>query len=71
MDQHDIDIIVNGFKEKIPGGFTISQLIEHLQERDVHLIVELNGRFIYPQKYPVTRVENGDRVEFINPNFGG
>ncbi len=71
MGKRDIEIIVNGFKEKVPGNFTMSQMIEHMRERDVHLIVELNGRFLYPQKYHVTRVENGDIIEFINPNFGG
>ncbi len=62
---------MNGFKEKVPGNLTISRLIEHLREGDVHLIVELNGRFIYPQKYHITHVESDDSVEFINPNFGG
>ncbi|MEJ2660007.1 MAG: MoaD/ThiS family protein [Desulfobacteraceae bacterium] len=38
---------------------------------DPDLIVELNGRFVYPRDYATTIVGAGDRLEFINPNFGG
>ncbi len=71
MDYNDIEIILNGFKENITADFTLSRLIEHFKEGDVHLIVELNGGFIFPQKYDVIQIENGDIIEFINPDFGG
>ena len=66
-----ITIDVNGFKEKVPSGLTIAELIERLEEGDTHLIVEHNGRFVYPKDYSSVIVKNGDRIEFINPNFGG
>jgi thiamine biosynthesis protein ThiS len=66
-----IEIIINGLKEKVPEKSTISFLIKHLNERDAHLIVEYNGRFLYPQKYDETVVGEGDQIEFINPDFGG
>ena len=64
-------IEVNGLQEKVPENATISRLISFFQERDVHLVVELNGRFVYPHQYEKTRVSQGDSVEFINPDFGG
>lgn len=67
----EIEIIVNGFKEKVPENATISFLIARFEENDVHLIVERNGRFVYSQRYSSTTVSEGDRVEFINPSFGG
>jgi len=67
----EIRIIVNGFKEEVTENSTISQLITRFKEDDAHLIVEHNGRFVYPQKYAMTKVVEGDRIEFINPNFGG
>jgi thiamine biosynthesis protein ThiS len=67
----EIHISVNGLKETVPANVTISYLIEHFEEDDVHLIVEYNGQFLYPQKYATTVVQNGDIIEFINPNFGG
>ncbi len=66
-----IRIIVNGFPETVPDNIAISQLIDRFNEGDTDLIVEHNGRFIYPDFYMTTRVSPGDRVEFINPNFGG
>jgi thiamine biosynthesis protein ThiS len=67
----EISIVVNGMEEKVPGGLTVTRLIRHFKESDGHLIVELNGRFIYPQNYETTPVEDGDVIEFVNPNFGG
>jgi thiamine biosynthesis protein ThiS len=66
-----IEILVNGFKEKVPKDATLSSLISLFNEDDVHLIVEHNGRFIYPQQYASVKVSSGDRIEFLNPNFGG
>jgi thiamine biosynthesis protein ThiS len=66
-----IEITLNGFSEKIPQGATPSQLIAGRGDGDVHLIAEVNGRFVYPHDYSEKILSNGDRVELINPNFGG
>jgi len=66
-----ITLIVNGFSETIPAKTSLAQLIVHLKEGDSDLIVEHNGRFVYPRQYPTTLLAGGDRVELINPNFGG
>jgi len=66
-----IEIILSGHKESVPGQTTISQLIAQFDDGDMHLIVEHNGRFVYPKDYDTTTVCQGDRLEFINPNFGG
>ena len=67
----DIEITLNGFKMKVPKDMTIARLIVLSDEEDPHLIVELNGRFLYADQYEKTGVSEGDRIEFINPNFGG
>ena len=66
-----INIIVNGMEEEVPEGATLAFLIERFQEKDPALIVEHNGRFIFPKEYNTTAVSPNDRVEFINPDFGG
>jgi thiamine biosynthesis protein ThiS len=66
-----IHIIVNGMEEEVPEGATLAFLIERFQEKDPALIVEHNGRFIFPKEYSTTTVSPYDRVEFINPDFGG
>ena len=67
----NIEIIVNGFRERVPKNMNVSALILHFKESDSDLIVEHNGRFVYPHKYPNIFLAKGDRIEFINPNFGG
>lgn len=64
-------IEINGFKETVPEGATISDLIERFEEQDIDLIVEYNGRFLYAHKWPVTIISADDSIEFIHPNFGG
>jgi len=66
-----IRIIVNGMTEEVPEGATLAFLIEHFQEKDPALIVEHNNRFVFPKQYSTTTVSPNDRVEFINPDFGG
>jgi len=57
--------------EEVPEGATLAFLIEHFQEKDPALIVEHNSRFVFPKQYSTTTVSPNDRVEFINPDFGG
>jgi thiamine biosynthesis protein ThiS len=71
MQDRSIQIVVNGLNESVPADSTIASLLALFGEDDCHLIVEHNGRFVYPQKYGEIRVCDGDRIEFINPNFGG
>ena len=71
MYTRKIEIIFNGVKEVVPENTTITYLIELTKEKDSGLIVEHNNRFVFPQKYLETVLSNGDKVEFINPDFGG
>jgi thiamine biosynthesis protein ThiS len=66
-----MEIAVNGHKETVPGSSSLYALIHHFKEYDGDLIVEHNGRFVYPRKYAETIVREGDAIEFINPNIGG
>ena len=69
--QDAIQIIINGMHEKVPRDTTLASLIVTFQEEDPALIVEHNGRFVYPDEYMTTVVSENDRVEFIHANFGG
>ncbi len=66
-----IEILINDAPEQVAVDSSLEILIRHFQEGDLDLIVELNGRFVYPRMYAATIVKQGDRLEFINPNFGG
>jgi thiamine biosynthesis protein ThiS len=66
-----IRITVNGLSEDVLSSATLADLIDLFHEMDRDLIVEHNGRFVFPQDYAATQVAPSDRVEFIHPNFGG
>lgn len=67
----EIKIILNGCQEMVRKGATILDLLILLDENDQHLIVEHNDVFIPPHQYSALIVNEGDSVEFINPNLGG
>ena len=66
-----ISIVLNGIAESVSRGATLAFLIEHFNEIDPDLIVELNGVFVYPRDYAGTVVGENDIVELIHPHFGG
>ena len=55
----------------MPNGSTITELILKYDEVDSAMMVEQNGRYVYPQDYDTTRPEAEDVLEFIHPDFGG
>ena len=64
-------IILNGFQEELPENSTVSSVINSNQEFEVHMIVELNHRFIHQKDYETTVLKDGDVLELIHPAFGG
>ena len=70
-DAGKIEVTINGFKEKATKGSSITTLILAYDEVDSAMMVERNGRYVYPQDYEVTVPESGDVLEFIHPDFGG
>jgi thiamine biosynthesis protein ThiS len=71
VEDKSFKIIVNGLEEVADSGTTVARLVELHGDGDAHLIVERNGRFVYPQEYVHTKVEPGDELELVHPDFGG
>ncbi|MFO7784674.1 MAG: sulfur carrier protein ThiS [Thermodesulfobacteriota bacterium] len=71
MRDETFKIMVNGLEEVVDGLTTVARLVELHGEGDTHIIVERNGRFVYPQEYAGTKVEPGDEFELVHPDFGG
>jgi len=69
--EQSVKIRINDLPETVQPGSSLQFLIDHYDEQDPDLIVELNGRFIYPRDYATTIVQSGDEIEFMNPDFGG
>jgi sulfur carrier protein ThiS len=70
-DAEKIEVTINGFTEKVPKGSSVTQLILTYDEVDSAMMVEQNGRYVYPQTYDTTQPVAGDVLEFIHPDFGG
>jgi thiamine biosynthesis protein ThiS len=64
-------IILNGFQEELPEKSSVSSVIRNNQEFEIHMIVELNHRFIHQKDYEATILNEGDVLELIHPAFGG
>jgi thiamine biosynthesis protein ThiS len=64
-------VTINGFQESVPEKTSIAAVIETNQEYEIHMIVELNHRFIYPKDFESTFLKEGDVLELIHPAFGG
>ena len=64
-------VTINGFLEEVPEGTTIAEVIDRNQEFEVHMIVELNHRFIYQKDFATTVLNEGDNLELIHAAFGG
>ena len=64
-------IELNGLGETIPENINIDALIDLFKEGDPDLIVEVNGKYIFPRNYKITTIMENDTIEFINPNLGG
>ena len=70
-DAEKIEVTINGFKEKVTKGSSITQLILEYDEMESAMMVEQNGRFVYPQDYDTIQPKAEDVLEFIHPDFGG
>ncbi len=70
-EEERMEVIINGFKERVKKGSSITELILKYDEMESAMMVERNGKFVYPQDYDKTLPEPGDVLEFIHPDFGG
>lgn len=66
-----MQVIVNGFRESVSEGSSIGDVIASCQEYEIHMIVELNHRFIPQNEFDRIQLQEGDILELIHPAFGG
>lgn len=64
-------IIIDGDEREVPDGATVTEVLRILTEPAPHVLVELNGTHVPPERQGETRLEPGDRLEIIHPAFGG
>ena len=65
------DIYLNGKKEAVKDGLNISRLLEVKKIRPEVVTVELNDKILEKDKYHLTVLNPGDRLEFVYYMGGG
>lgn len=66
-----MQIILNGEKKDVPDDLTIIGLLKHLKVQPQRVAVELNLDIVKKDKYAVTMIKNGDRLEVVSFMGGG
>ncbi len=64
-------VVVDGLPENVPDKATLKELLEIREEPTEHVIVEVNGSFVHPNRYSRTKLKPGDKIEVVYPAFGG
>lgn len=66
-----VKLVVDGLSEEVPDRATVLDVLRARGEPTTHIVVELNGSFVHPDKYGVTKLRPDDRLEIVYPAFGG
>jgi sulfur carrier protein len=64
-------LIINGLERDIPEPVTLRQLIAAEGDTVDAVLVEVNGALVSRRDYDSHSLAEGDRVEIIQPAFGG
>lgn len=66
-----IEVQINGVKEQIAVGTTVSAVLEAREVRPEMVAVEINGELVQKGKYATLVLEAGDQMEFLHYMAGG
>lgn len=66
-----IKIILNGKEEMLDNGTLLSDLLKLKNIRKEIVVSELNGEIVDKEKYEVTSLKDGDKLEFVYYMGGG
>lgn len=64
-------IVLNGEPRRVTDGTTVAGLLEELGRHPRTVAVEHNGKILPRERYSVTPLEDGDRVEVVHFVQGG
>jgi len=65
------ELTVNGVKQTVPGGTTISQLLDALKILPERVVVEVNLTILKRAEHARTALKDGDQVEIVQFVGGG
>jgi sulfur carrier protein len=60
-----IEIVVNGAAQMVPGGVSLSRLLQWLKIDASRVALELDGQIVRKPEWPGTEVRQGARIEVV------
>ena len=60
-----IEVVLNGAPRRVPQGFHVEALLEHLAIDPARVAVELNRSIVRKQEWRSTPVEDGAQIEVV------
>ena len=66
-----MNITVNGHTHTIDNTKNLQELLNHIFEKDMGIIVELNKEIIHRDKWKIQPLKEGDVIELIQFIGGG
>lgn len=66
-----IKIVLNGKEEMLENGILLSDLLKSKNIRKEIVVSELNGEIVDKEKYEMTSLKDGDKLEFVYYMGGG
>ena len=71
MNEAGIGIRVNGEVRRVPAGQAVSGLLEALGLAGRPVVVEHNGKALFPREFAAAQLAEGDVVEIVRVVAGG
>ena len=67
-----MELIINGQKREFSrSALTVATLLPELGFTNQPVLVELNGRALFPREFPETALHDADRLEMVRLAAGG
>jgi len=66
-----VEIVLNGERQTVPEGQSVTQLLESMGVEPSRVAVELNRNILRKNAWPTTLLGRGDEVEVVHFVGGG
>ena len=66
-----IEVYINGEKERVREGSTISKVLTQKKVKPEMVAVEINGKLIDREDYAGLNLKEGDKIEYLFYMAGG
>jgi sulfur carrier protein len=66
-----MNVWVNGERAEVTGLTTVAELAEHYRLQPNSVLIEHNQTALHQREWPMRKLAEGDRIEFVRVVAGG